>query len=88
MDYLIDHVLIRRVGLKCDERPDRKCPDGIGNRERPLSAVFPARERKDVRSALALTIDIKPAHLVDKRVYQGSNLPGIFTEYADLLPVS
>ncbi len=78
------------VGLGLARRhhdPDRKNPQGIGNRLGPVGRVFTPVEREAVRTPLALAVDVDAADLVDQSINQLSQQIGILPEDTGLLAV-
>ena len=83
----VQQTLARFRLLGGNHRTDREGAQSVGHRQRALSRVFAAGERKDVRPALTLAVDVDTANLVDERVDQPADQFGIGAKDADLLTV-
>ncbi|MCC2690881.1 MAG: hypothetical protein K0S21_3684, partial [Rhizobiaceae bacterium] len=70
-----------------DHGADREGAERVGHRQRALGTVLAPGEGEDVRTALALAVDVHPADLIDQWVDQRPDLVRVGAEDADLLAV-
>lgn len=68
MHDLVDQLLVGGVHFEGYQRADGEGADGVGDGEGTFRAVFAACERKHVRAALALRVNVHAAYLVYQRV--------------------
>lgn len=62
-----------------DHGANRERAQCVGDRQCPFCRILAPGKRKDIRTSLALTVDIDTTHLVDQRIFSNGRVEPFFS---------